>query len=132
MTDASRSFSFRFDPRYRALALPFGVTPSRAWVRLEGGRFDARFGPWRVTTPLANVTGAEVTGPFGFLKTAGPAHLSFADRGLTFASNGDRGLCVQFGEPVPGLSPVERLRHPALTVTVTDVDGLRLALEEAR
>src|SRR5436305_1548564 len=99
--DGVRTYRFRFDSTYRALALPFGTTPSHAWVRVGDGRLAARFGPWTVTTPLANVAGAEESGPYTLPKTAGPARLSFADRGLTFASNGDRGACIRFREPVP-------------------------------
>lgn len=121
-------FTFAFDPVYRVAALPFGVVPATAWVEVEGGRLSARFGLWRVTTPLANVTGTEISGPYGLLRTIGPAHLSVADRGLTFATNGRRGLCMTFAEPVVGLDPTGHLRHPGLTVTVTDVDGLEAAL----
>jgi hypothetical protein len=59
------------------------------------------------------------------LKTAGPARLGITDRGLTFASNGDRGVCINFHSPVPGIA---RIRHPELTVTVLDVDALMKAL----
>ncbi len=122
------TFDFDFDPLYRAVALAFGITPGRASVHVEGGRIVARFGPWRLATDVANVAGTEVTGPYRTLTTIGPAHLSLADRGLTFSSNGRRGLCIRFKEPVPGLEPTGRLRHPGLTVTVADVDGLASAL----
>jgi hypothetical protein len=122
------TFDFAFDPLYRAVALGFGVTPDRAGVTVEDGRLDARFGLWRLSTDVANVTGTEVTGPYRTLTTIGPAHLSIVDRGLTFATNGRRGLCIRFREPVPGLEPTGRLRHPGLTVTVSDVEGLAAAL----
>ena len=122
------TFDFDFDPLYRAVALIFGITPRRAGVDVEEGRLVARFGPWRLSTDVANVAGTEVTGPYRRLTTIGPAHLSLADRGLTFSSNGRRGLCIRFKEPVPGLEPTGRLRHPGLTVTVADVDGLASAL----
>jgi hypothetical protein len=122
------TFDFDFDPLYRKVALVFGVTPARAAVTVEDGRLDARFGPWRLTTELANVTGTEVTGPYRTLATIGPAHLSIVDRGLTFATNSRQGLCICFEEPVPGLEPTGRLRHPGLTVTVSDVEGLAAAL----
>ena len=125
------TFRFRFDPRYRVAAAPFGVLPATTRVVVEHGRLDIMFGPWRLSTPLDNVTGTEVTGPYSFVKTAGPAHLSFTDRGLTFATNGDRGLCIRFREPVPGIEPTGRLRHPGLTVTVADLDGLAAALRAA-
>jgi hypothetical protein len=64
------------------------------------------------------------TGPYSLIKTIGPAHLSFADRGLTFATNSERGLCIRFATPVRGLDPLGLVRHPAVTVTVADCDGL--------
>ncbi len=122
------TFDFAFDPLHRAAARVFGITPNRAGVAVEGGRLLARYGPWRLSTDLANVAGTEVSGPYRTLTTIGPARLSLADCGLTFASNGRSGLCIRFKEPVPGIEPTGRLRHPGLTVTVADVDGLAAAL----
>ncbi len=122
------TFRFRFAPIYRVVALLFGVTPGNARVVIADGRLLARFGRWSVETPLANVAGSEITGPYGTLKTVGPAHLSLADKGLTFASNARRGLCIRFREPVRGIEPTGRLLHPGLTVTVDDIEGLARAL----
>ncbi len=122
------TFRFRFTPLYRMAAFLFGVTPRNSRVVVADGRLQARFGRWSVETPLANIAGSEVTGPYGTLKTVGPAHLSLADRGLTFASNPRRGLCIRFREPVSGIEPSGRVLHPGLTVTVDDVDGLARAL----
>jgi hypothetical protein len=121
-------FPFRFDRAYQRFARPFGVTPERAWVDLSGDEFEARYGPWYIRTPLRNIASAEVTGPYSFLKTAGPARLGITDRGLTFASNGDRGVCITFHTPVRGIDRSGRIRHRELTVTVLDVDGLMGAL----
>lgn len=87
-------FPFRFSPSYRLPALLFGVTPATAWVEVDDVELRARFGPWSLRTPRANVASAQETGGFRFVKTAGPAHLSLADRGVTFASNSDRGGCA--------------------------------------
>ena len=125
------TFDFDFDPLYRVAALPFGVTPGNARVELQDGRLVARFGLWRLATDVTNVEETETTGPYGALKTLGPAHLSVADRGLTFATNPRRGLCIRFREPVPGIEPTGRLLHPALTVTVADPEGLAAALTSA-
>jgi hypothetical protein len=122
------TFPFRFTTPYRFAGLPFGITPATATVHVRDGELAVRFGPWKVRTALANVTSTAVTGPFSFLKTAGPAHLSLADRGLTMATNGVRGLCITFREPVPGIEPTGTLRHPALTVTVADCQGLAVVL----
>jgi hypothetical protein len=117
-------FTLHFADAYRRPARVFGVTPETAWVDVSADALDARFGRWRVRTPVANISAVAVTGPYAFLKTAGPARLAITDRGLTFATNGDRGVLISFRSPVRGLDPIGLLRHPELTVTVADVDGL--------
>ncbi len=125
------TFRFRFSPWYLAAGLPFGVTPATARVDVDDGQLTVRFGPWKVRTAVANVAGSEVTGPYRAWKTLGPAHLSLADRGLTCATNGQRGLCIRFHQPVAGIEPFGRIRHPGVTVTVEDVEGLAAALKAA-
>lgn len=121
---AIERFLFRFAPDYRLAAGVFGITPGRAHVDVDDGELRAQFGPWRVATPLANIRGIEITGPYAFLKTAGPARLAITDRGLTFATNGERGVLITFREPIRGLDPLGILRHPELTVTVAEVERL--------
>lgn len=111
---------FAIDRWFGLASLPFGVTARRARVELHDERFVARFGPWVVDTPLANVASAEVTGPYTWFKVAGPAHLSVKDRGLTFATTDRQGVCLSFHEPVGGIDPWGRIRHPGLTVTVAE------------
>ena len=115
---------FAFDTRYRIAARAFGVTPDNAYLELDDDRLVARFGPWLVDTPRSNIAGAGVTGPYSLLRTIGPAHLSLADKGLTFASNDRAGVCIEFREPVPGIDPLGTIRHPGLTVTVADPEAL--------
>jgi hypothetical protein len=128
MTTSQGRFAFAFDPSYQRWARTFGVRPGNTFVLVGDETFEARFGRWRVATPLANITGVEVTGPYAFWKTAGPARLAFTDRGLTFATNGERGVLVHFDKSVRGLDPLGVFRHPELTVTVADVDGLAALL----
>ena len=123
-------FAFRFDPRLRGLARLFGIKPEKAFVEIDGSLM-ARFGPWQVATTAENLAGATITGPYRTAKVAGPAHLSLADRGLTFASNTDRGVCIRFRRPVRGIDPLGIVRHPALTVTVEDCEGLLRAVEQS-
>lgn len=125
------TFPFAFDPTYRRVDRLLGVTESSAGVTLEAGQLDARFGPWQVRTPLSNVEGVEITGPFSLPKTIGPPHVSLRDRGLTFATNHDRGVCVRFRQPVGGVEPIGVIRHPGLTVTVADCEGLAAAIRAA-
>lgn len=121
-------FEFRFAPSYRKAARPFGITPERAWVQVDEGHLIANYGPWRLRTSVDNIDGVKVTGPYRFYRTAGPARLGVTDAGLTFASNGDRGVLVSFRRRVPAIDPLGLIRHPELTVTVADIDGLVSAL----
>lgn len=122
---------FAFTRAYRVAALAFGVLPATTYVDVGPDDLLVRFGPWRLRTPLANVDGIELTGGFTFLKTAGPPHLSFADRGVTFATNGDRAACLTFHEPVRLLDPTGRLRHPGATLTVADPEKLAADVRRA-
>jgi hypothetical protein len=123
-------FPFRFAPAYRLPALLFGVTPLTAAVTVAGDELRVRFGPWRLRTRLGNVAGVHRTGGFAFLKTAGPAHLSMSDRGVTFATNGEDAVCAEFHDPVAVLDPSGRLlRHPGATMTVGDPTGLARVLQ---
>lgn len=114
---------FDFRSTYRRPLACLGVTPSRAWLTVDGGRLLVRFGPWMVDTALTNVDDVEVTGPYRPIKAIGP-HVSMADRGLTFGTNADRGVCLRFSEPVRGIDPAGAVRHPGLTVTVEDPEGV--------
>ncbi len=122
-------FPFRFATAYRLPALAVGVTPRTAYVDVTGTELVVRFGLWRMRTALTNVAGVERTGGFAFLKTAGPPHLSFADHGVTFATNGDDAVCVSFHEPVRLLDPTGRLKHPGATLTVADPESLLATLQ---
>jgi len=124
-----RRFLFRFAPSYRLPALLFGITPQTAHVAVTDAELRVRFGLWGLSTPRDNIAGVEQTGGFAFLKTAGPAHLSFADGGITFATNGDQAVCVRFHEKVLVFDPTGRfLRHPGATLTVADPPALARAL----
>ena len=120
----TRRFDFAFAPRYRVLSRPFGIKPESAWVGVSEEILDVRFGPWHLTTTTANISDVAVTGPYALWKTAGPARLAATDRGLTFATNGTRGVRICFHRPVRGIEPLGLIRHPELTVTVADVEGL--------
>jgi hypothetical protein len=124
-------FTFAFALPEVLAGLAFGVTPASARLTITGDRLVVRFGPWCVDTPLANVAGAELTGPFSWLRVLGPARLSLRDRGLTFATNDRQGVCIRFRTPVPGVDPLGVVRHPGLTVTVADAPALVEVLRHA-
>ncbi len=128
---APQRFSFDFDPRYARAARVFGITSENALVEVGDGRLDARYGRWHVRTELENVASAEITGPYLLIKTAGPPRLGVTDLGLTFASNGRRGVLIRFRRRVPGIEPRGIVRHGELTVTVAEPEALVATLQSA-
>jgi len=120
------SFDFHFDPRFVRLLRLIGVRDSNSGVRLDDERLDARFGRWRLSTPVANLEDVRITRDYRWFKAIGPRG-SFADRGATFGTNTASGVCICFREPVPALFG-RRVAHPALTVTVADPEGLAEAI----
>ena len=122
-------FPYRLDYRYAPVWLGAGVLPGRDGVTLtEDGRFRATFGLLRLETPLSNVEGAHITGPYRWWTAVGP-RLSFTDDGLTFGTNRERGVCIHFHSRVRRV--IGFRDHSALTVTVADADGLVAALMAA-
>lgn len=128
---STAAFSFRFHPAFAALALPLGVRPETSGVDVADDGLVVRFGPWRVRTPLSNIVAATVTGPYRWPKVVGPPHLSLSDRGLTFGTNPDEGVCIRFARPVTGIDPWGIVRHPALTVTVDEPAALAELLDRS-
>ncbi len=96
----------------------------RSYVEVTDVLLIARFGPWSVETPLDNVLSAAVGGPYRPVDVIGPPRVSLADGGLTFATNLRKGVCIRFYDPVRGIEPSGRVRHPSLTVTVADCEAL--------
>ena len=120
-------FPYDFDHRFAALWRPFLVRTRRDGVTLtDDDRFVASFGRLSVSTPLDNVRGAHVTGPYRWWTAVG-ARLSLADDGLTFATSSRRGVCVHFDTKVRRV--LGWRDHSALTVTVADPEALVAALE---
>jgi hypothetical protein len=120
-------FEFGFDSRYKYLLRSLGVRPGNSFVVItDADEFYARFGRWQVKTAMANLAGYQRSGGYNWWKAIG-IRGSLADHGLTFGTNTREGLCVEFVEKIPAL--VAGRRHPGLTVTVADVDGLAAALE---
>lgn len=112
-------YPFAFASSFGFVLRAIGVRPDSSGLRVHDGKLDVWFGPWRVVTPLSNVRGAELSGPYQIWKVLG-ARLSLADRGLTFGTNAVAGACIRFHRPVAGIEPTGLLRHPGLTVTVAE------------
>ena len=122
----SEHFGYAIDRRYLPVLVPFLLRPARDGVEITDERsFVATFGFFKISTPLANITGAHITRNYRWWTAVG-VRMSRADDGLTFGTNHDGGVCIHFGEKVP--SPLRRSGHSALTVTVADLEGLTMAL----
>jgi hypothetical protein len=121
-------FPFEFALQLAPAAAAFGVLPPTTHVEVGDADLHVRFGPWSLRTPLDNVRSVTRTGPYSWWKVGGPAHISLADRGVTFATTTRQGVCIRFRRPVPAALPVPLIRHPAATVTVADPDGLVAAI----
>jgi hypothetical protein len=122
------TFEFAFAERYRPMLRLIGVTPNTALVTVSDDELRVRFGSWRLSTPMGNVAGHERSGDYAWFKAIG-ARGSLADRGVTFGTNTDAGVCVRVHDPVPALLPGNLMPHPGMTVTVADPDGFIAALD---
>lgn len=122
------TFDFEFHNRYRWLLLPLAVTPGNSRVSVSAADgFFAKFGPWKVKTPISNITGFQESGDYKWYRAIG-IRGSATDHGLTFGSTTRHGVCLTFAEPIAPLIPLVK-GHPGLTVTVADPAGLVAALQ---
>jgi hypothetical protein len=102
----------------------FGVREGNAYVDL-GDTVDARFGFYRLTTPIDNLASWRIEGPWLWITAIG-VRMSIRHRDLTFGGSPHGGVRLNFRSRVR-LGP---LAIPALYVTVDDLDGFAAALAE--
>ncbi|MEP6638622.1 MAG: hypothetical protein ABJC39_04665 [Chloroflexota bacterium] len=121
---AAQRFPIRVGPRSRPLLRLFGVRDDNAFVTLDGD-LDARFGWFRMTTPVSNIASWRIEGPWHWITAIG-VRTSLRYRDLTFGGNPDGGVRIDFRERVP-FGPIG---IQALYVTVADLEGLGAALRE--
>jgi hypothetical protein len=119
-------FPFEFDGKFRFIWGLVGAKPGTDGVTLtDDGRFVVTYGRFGIDTPLDNVDGAHASGPYQWWKAVG-TRLSFVDDGLTLGTSTHGGVCVHFAERVRKVIGLKD--HSAVTVTVSDLDGLVDAL----
>lgn len=112
-------YPFAFQTRYRPTLSAIGVFSNTAWVDVDEDGIHARFGLISADIEYNNVSDVELSGPYSAIKAIG-ARISLADKGMTMGTTTTRGVCLKFKEPILGMDPTGRLRHPGLTVTVAD------------
>ena len=125
----SRTFPYRLDNRWFALFKVLGVSEGDGVELTAADGFVATYGRLRIVTPLDNIVTTEVTGPHRWWTAVG-VRLSMADDGITFGTNHDRGLCIEFAERIPRVMGLRK--HSSLWVSVADPEGLAGAIEAAR
>lgn len=124
-------YGFAFDRRFAGWLRLIGVTPATAYAKIEGEWVRARMGPWSAETTLDNIASAEVTGPYRWYRAVG-LRLSFSDRGATFGTSTERGVCLRFKRPIRALDPLGVLKHPGLTLTLEDPETFVQAIRAAQ
>jgi len=123
---ATHRFAIRLGDRSRPLLRLFGVRgPEDAWVELRDDTLEARFGRADVSTPLANVAGWRIEGPWLWITAIG-IRRSFRHGDITFGGSRHGGVRLDFREPVR----VTFVDVPALYVTVDDLERFAAALTE--
>jgi hypothetical protein len=100
----------------------FGVRGDNAYVDL-GANVDARFGFFRVTTPVGNVASWRIEGPWRWITAIG-VRRSFRHGDIAFDGTHTGGVRIDFREAVR-FGP---FRQTALYVTVEDLEGFAAAL----
>jgi hypothetical protein len=119
---ADERFQIRVGARSRPLLRLFGVRPGNAYVDINEN-LDARFGRYRVQTPMTNLASWRIEGPWLWITAIG-VRTSLRHRDVTFGGNHHGGVRVDFKERVP----FGFLSIPALYVTVEDLEGFAAAL----
>lgn len=123
---ATQRFPIRLGARSRPLLRLFGVGgPTDAWVELADGMLEARFGRAGASTPLSNVAGWRIEGPWLWITAIG-IRRSFRHGDITFGGSPHGGVRLDFCESVR----VAMFGVPALYVTVDDLEGFAAALRE--
>jgi hypothetical protein len=117
-------FPIRIGPRSRPLLYLFGVRDGNAYVDLNS-ELDARFGFYRLSTPVNNIASWRLEGPWLWITAIG-VRTNLRHRDVTFGGNHRGGVRIDFKEPVR----FGFLHIPALYVTVEDLEGFAAALAE--
>lgn len=119
-----RRFPIRLGRRSRPLLLLWGVRPDRAWVDLDG-ELDARFGFFRLRTPVSNISRWRIEGPFRWITAIG-VRRSIRHGDVSFGGDTHGGVRIDFRERVPW---GRFFRAPALYVTVDALEALAAELD---
>lgn len=119
-------FPYRIDTRWKAIFAALRVDSTDGVTVGDDGSLVVTFGRQRVETTVDNVAHTQITGPHRWYTAVG-LRLSFSDDGLTFGTNHELGLCIEFVERIPKV--IGFRDHSALWVSVADPEALAAALD---
>jgi hypothetical protein len=120
---ASQRFPIRLGRRSKPILLLFGARESNAYVDVSDV-LHARFGFYGLSTPVSNISGWRIEGPWSWFTAIG-VRRGIRDGVASYGGNHHAGVRVDFKERVRWL----RILHtPALYVTVADLEGFAAAL----
>jgi len=101
---ATERFPIRIGRRSAlALRICFGARPDTAWIEIgdaPDGEVAVRFGWARFRTPLANVVGWSLDGPWVWVKAIGVRINILGDHAVAFDGSAHGGIRIAFREPV--------------------------------
>jgi len=124
---ASEQFPIRIGARSRLLLrVLFGVRPDRASLQLgdvPGGEVVVRFGWATFRTPLANVAGWRLEGPWKWITAIG-IRVNWLHRDVSFDGSPHGGVRLDFNRKVHWLV----IDVPAIYVSADDLDAVAAAL----
>jgi hypothetical protein len=122
---AAERFPIRLGARSRPLLRLFGVGgPDDAWVELRDDTLEARFGRAHASTPLSNIAGWRIEGPWLWITAIG-VRRSVRHGDITFGGSHHGGVRLDFRD----LERVAPFDVPALYVSVDDLEGFAAALK---
>lgn len=130
ISSAGLAFPFEFQRRYRPLLALMGITPDTAAVRLDSNELTVHFGKLRFRTPVYNITGAELGGPYRAHRVIGARH-SMSDGGAVMGTTTAGGVRLHFHHPISVLDPTGSYRSSALTLTLGNCSAFVRAVREA-
>jgi len=116
-------FPIRVGRRSWPVLIFFGVRRDNAWVDLDGD-LDVRFGWYRFRTPVANLAGWRIEGPWLWITAIG-VRRSNRHGDVTFGGSPHGGVRVDFRERVRW-GP---FRVPAVYLPADDLEALAAELE---
>ena len=121
---SARRFPIRLGRKSRPLLLLFGARAANCYVEVDGD-LHARFGFFRLSTPVENIKRWRIEGPWLWITAIG-VRRGIRDGVWSFGGNHQASVRLDFQRPVRW-GP---FRAPALYVTVADLEGLGAALTE--